>query len=190
MTNDEKQDIADFKDFLDELTAGDFDRSSAINISNVGFSGERGFRAFMAENLDAAEQAFLDAEGEVDPIITLANADEERAFEGYHDETVRDMFDRIKREVEQMDANMAFVAMILHASTRLLDINGLDGDEIQTAIDRGDLKVYYGWYAEHRKPGAEPDRRCGLWEIHGDELGERNDGDPANAPLFHSLLER
>ena len=178
--------VEKFKQFLEDMKPEDFDRSSAIE-TGPGYTGPGGFGNFIQRRLVTSEDEFEDEGVEIDPIIYLANADEERTFEGYHDETIRDMFIRINREARQMQATMTFVSMMVPAAKAPLDLNGMDSAEVRAAIDRGDLQYYYGWYAEHQT-GDEPDRRGGLWEIVDGRLSERSDGVPEVAPLLHSIL--
>lgn len=191
--NDNDTDIQSFKDFLEAAAPEDFNRSSAIQTIDEGYEGAEGFEEFVNQNLETAEHAFVEADGQINPMVYLANASQERVFEAYHDETMRDLFQRLHREAREMGATMVFVAMMLHAANRELDIDATDGDEVRAAIARGDLRLHFAWYAERRhgmtptSPGAA-DRRGGLWEIEDSGLGERTDGRPEVAPLFHSIL--
>lgn len=181
--------VHEFRAFLETIVPAEFDCTSALLVTQVDYATS-GFEEFVNQKIELAERIFRDQNGEVDPLLWLATAREERMFEAYHDETNRDMFERMQREARSMSATMVFVAMILHAANEPLDINGLDADEVRAAIDRGDLLRHYGWYAEHRPLGGEPDRRGGVWEIptDGTRLGPRTDGMPVVAPLFHAVL--
>ena len=181
--------INEFRDFLDGIMPDNFDRSSAYAVTRPGYKGPDGFEAFTRKHIRDAEHEYEENEGNVSPLIWLANDEEERAFEAYHDETIQDMFDRIQREATSMKATMTLVAMIMHAANSKLDVDGTDPESVRAAIDSGDLELSYGWYAERQ--GTPPDRRGGLWHFNDDfTLGPRTDGNPANAPLFHSILDK
>lgn len=186
MSGDWKE-IEAFREFIQNVSADDFDRSSAVDVLPLDYD----FETFRQLNIASAAQLFHDHAGEVDPIVVLANANEQRVFEADDDETMLDLFQRMHREAERMGATMAFVAMRLYAARRVLDISGLDGDEIRAAVERGDLAEHYSWYAEQSTPDG-PNRLSGVWEIitttDGDALGERTDGRPELAPLFHQIL--
>ena len=183
-------DLTAFSRFLDRVMPDDFRRSSAIAVDLRGYEGTAGFDAFVRRRVRDAKRHFNRADGQVDPIIHLSNAAEERAFEAYHDETNRDLFARLRREAHDMDATMVFVAMNLHAAHRELDLDGLDEIKVRAAIEQGDLLLHFGWYAEHRRSGEGSDRRGGLWELvgSGTRLGGYSNGDPKVAPLFHAIL--
>lgn len=184
-------DFVNFRNFLDQVMPDDFRRSSAIAVEPIGYEGTAGFDAFVRQRVRDAEHHFNSVEGQVDPMIHLSNAAEVRGFEAYHDETNRDLFARLRREARDMGATMVLVAGKFPAAHRELDLDGLDGFEVREAIDRGDLLLHFGWYAEHRRTGEGSDRRGGLWELvdSGTRLGAYSYGDPKVAPLFHAILD-
>lgn len=183
------KEIEEFHKFIQEVSANDFDRSSAVEI----LPPEHNFEAFKKSNMEDAARHFIENEGQVDPIVVLANDAEQRVFEADDDETMRDLFNRMQREAQRMYATMTFVAMRLYAAHGALNINGLDGDEIRAAVARGDLSEHYAWYAEQRTPDG-PHRVSGIWQIltllpdEREALGEHTDGHPEVAPLFHQIL--
>jgi len=182
------KEIQDFRQFIENVTADDFDRTSAIS----ELPPEPDFVAFRDYHIRRAEKLFESNRGEVDPMIALGNENEQRIFEADDDETMMDMFLRLQREATRMEATMVFIAMRLYASHGVLDINGLDGDEIRTAVAEGKLQESYCWYAEQTTNDG-PQRASGIWQIlanvpEGDTLGERTDGHPQVAPLFHMIL--
>jgi len=181
------KEIEEFRRFIRGVSADDFDRSSAIDTLPM----ETDFHGFREVNIATAAEVFHDHNGEVDPIIVLANETEQRVFEADDDETMLDLFRRMHREAERMEATMVFVAMRLYAARRVLSIDGLDSDAIRAAVERGDLVEHYSWYAEQSTPDG-PHRLSGVWEIHetqeGEVLGARQDGSPELAPLFHQIL--
>ena len=180
----------EFDRFLENVRPQDFDRTSAVVVIPQGYAGPAGFNRFVQRHLHDAERTFVERDGKVEPLLWLANAREERVFEADDDETIKDMFTRLHREAARMNATMVFIAMLLHAARQALpELDGLDSAAIRAAIKRGELRPFYGWYAEHRHGDNDPDRRSGLWELTEDgELGEREDGQPDYAPLFHSVL--
>lgn len=176
----------DFRDFLEGIDPEDFDRSSAL-ASFKGCTGPAGFNRFIQERLVEAEDYYDEQQGRPDPLVYLANDDRMLLFEGYPDETMLDMFTRLHREAMAMSASMVFIAMRLYAANQSLPIDGMDSAAIKAAIEEGLLTQSYAWYAEHRV-GDDRDRRSGVWPIIDGKLGERVDGSPDNAPLFHSVL--
>lgn len=180
-------DIEQFKDFLSTTDPSDFQRTSAIEVS-TGYPGPGGFARFIQHHLNTSVAAFEEGDGDIDPLIHLANEEEERTYEAYHDENNGQMFRRLHREAEEMGATMFFIAMDTPAAPRALELDGMDSAAVREALERGDLQMYFGWYAEQRLGEGEPDRRGGLWEVSNYQLGERIDGVPEVAPLFHSVL--
>jgi hypothetical protein len=193
MSEDEfTKEVEEFKQFLNATSASDFKRSSAIDIQTSSYQGVDGFEQFILDHRTGAELMFDELDGEIDPMITIANDHEMRDFEAYHDETMREMFERLHREASNMNATMVFVAMILYAATEKVDVDGLDSKDVEAAIAKGDVTKHYGWYAEYTNGYSVNIRRSGLWPI--EEQGERlllgteSMGSPEVAPLFHSIL--
>ena len=186
MTNNEDQEVQEFASFLEGADATDFDRTSSI-ASGPGIKRSE-FASFVQENIEHVQTVYEDMDGALAPIAFLANEEEEREFEAYHDETLQDMFERLHREAVAMGAYAVFVAMIVNAARQKLDIDAMDSDQIRAAVARGDLKPYYAWYAELRTSG-EPERFSGMWDIADGALGSYEEGSPAVAPLFYMVLE-
>lgn len=176
-----------FREFLESVRADEFNRSSAQRIVNEGYAGSAGFLKFTKRRHAQVCEEFEEHEGNVNPIVFLANGREERVFLPDSDETNRQFFARMHREATAMGATMVFSAMVLYAANTLLDFDATDAEQVRQAIERGDVARRFGWYAEHQEYGTSL-RRSGIYEIDGGKLGEHEVGDPQNAPLFHGIL--
>ena len=190
--------MTDPNDERDELT-GIFDHirpedfileTTAIQEYERTNEGVEAFNAFVDEQLRAARQSWIAAEGEVQPIAILASTTKQRVFTPDDEETLGEWVQRLHREAQRMQANWVFLTkrtMVGSAAPGAQDVDFNDQEAVQAAIEAGTLVDGSLWYAERRE-GGERHHRFGIMRAKNGRLAEMEEGPSSQPSGLWSLI--
>lgn len=177
--------IAEFREFLDEATGGDFFReTSALDEHSRGarkrgaLQGADGFASFVEEQIRTVRISWLTSETYMQPLGVLANSSVQRVFLPDEDETLEDFANRLAREARLMKAFWTFVCirtMVGSASRAAGPLDVDDEEEMYRALEAGELSLGVMWYAE-RIEGEVRQRRHGHLVDNDGKLGPNKEG--------------
>jgi hypothetical protein len=134
--------------------------------------------------------------GDFRPWSVLHNAEMQRTFTPDDDETIVDYAHRLHREAKAMNATWFFTAIMSCGRAYNSDeppdpVDANDPEQLQAALERGELEVCICWYAEKREE-EEGRHRAGIIGFTDDgypSTGIEGDIDPDKNPFHHVLAD-
>lgn len=174
---------------FDDLSPEDFARKTSAVMEDARTQEDRTFDDFINDQLRAVRYAFASADGQVNPLATLANDRIERVFSADDDELLKDFVARLNREAQDMHATWLFIfrttTVGVFASDTALDA---DSPEAKLAVEAEAKHEAIYWYAEDRNSEVTW-RRHGFLTIEDNRLGEVFEGNSMQKmALFGNIL--
>jgi hypothetical protein len=159
---------------FDHLDPADFDRtSSAVYEERRPRHPADEFDQFVQAQLTAVRYAFASADGDINPVASLASPTVERMFAPEDDELMRNYIDRLAREARTIGARWLFISKRTQVGTVITDedVRSDSPEAMRLAAEQGQTQEAVYWYAEQRQD-TDVERRHGYLTIVGNHLGE------------------
>ncbi len=178
MTNDMNE--KDIQHFFENLTPGDFFPRPAT-VTELPVQPGRDFDTFVQDQLRTVRYAFASADGEVNPLATLASKNVERVYAAEDEETLGAWADRLTMEGLTIGATWLFIFKKTLVGTFKTDVSDdtiSEAQAIQMMMNEGAAKEALYWYAADKESGS---RVHGYLDINedGKTLGDVTMGDAA-----------
>lgn len=186
--------IEEIRNFLDTVTADDFDRTSAHDESHYTkeITGQARFNAFTHFHLEAARIAYAASDGYMNPWAVLHRPDARRMFVPDDDETVSMFVNRLAREAQDFGATWFFIAMVGPGGYAEETEDIPSGEQVFRGEATSDtFKPAINWYAESIEPKVEA-VRYGIVTIENGRARSNIENEVADhagaSPLFTQVM--
>lgn len=171
---------------FNDLKPEDFFGTAARDIKGKTFD------AFVDDNIQTIQVAYLAASGELDPIAILATATKEWTYTPNDEETLGEYLHRLTDEAKRLGATRMFlIKATLVGTDRVLQNEAPtvgEVENIEEGIRNGQVTMGVFYYAQ-TKEGPEVRRRVGIMRGHGNRLGEPVEPSTAQAvPNWDEIL--